>query len=96
MKVNVWNTIQQLSKERGVDTSAIIDAIEESLRVAASKYFSRDEKIQIKFKPEKGELRVYSLKQICKDPQDPASQVMLKLTFHLILWAVSLPKPPNK
>ena len=78
MKVNVWNTIQQLSKERGVETSAIIDAIEESLRVASSKYFSHDEKIQINFKPEKGELRVYSVKQICKDPQDPASQISLE------------------
>ena len=78
MKVNVWNTIQQLSKERGVETSAIINAIEESLRVASSKYFSHDEKIYINFKPEKGELRVYSVKQICKDPKDPALEISLE------------------
>ena len=36
MKVNVWNTILQLSKERGVQPAVIISAIEESLRVASS------------------------------------------------------------
>ena len=49
MKVNVWNTIVQLSKERGVDTSVIIAAITESLRVASRKYFTNDEKINIFF-----------------------------------------------
>ncbi|MQY57938.1 transcription termination factor NusA, partial [bacterium] len=39
MKVNVWNTILQLSKERGVETDVIVSAIEESLQVASSKYF---------------------------------------------------------
>lgn len=78
MKVNVWNTIQLLSKERGVKTSAIVNAIEESLRVASSKYFSNNEKIHINFKPEKGELRVYSVKQICQDPKDLATEISLE------------------
>lgn len=78
MKVNVWNTIQQLSKERGVDPSVIVSAIEESLRVAASQYFSHNEKVIIEFKPEKGDLRVYSIKQICDKPDDPAHQISLK------------------
>ena len=57
MKINVWNTILQLSKERGVEPSVIIAAIEESLRVAASKFFTHGEAVQILFRPEKGELR---------------------------------------
>lgn len=78
MKVNVWNTIQQLSKERGVDTSVIVSAIEESLRVASSKYFSHDEKINVLFDPGKGELRVFSIKQICEDPKDLSSEISLE------------------
>jgi N utilization substance protein A len=77
MKLNVWNTIRQLSKERGVDTAVIISAIEESLKAASSKYFTHDEKINISFLPEKGELRVYTVKKICEKPKDPATEISL-------------------
>jgi N utilization substance protein A len=75
MKVNVWNTILQLSKERDVEPRAIIRAIEESLKVAATRFFTQKENIQIHFKPEKGELRVYAVKRVTDDPQDPAEEL---------------------
>ncbi len=78
MKVNVWNTILQLSKERDVDKQVIINAIKESLKVAASNYFNQNETAHIKFIPEKGELRVYSIKKITKRVTDPASQISLE------------------
>jgi N utilization substance protein A len=78
MKVNVWNTIVQLSRERGVETGVIVNAIKESLRVASSKYFDADEKIEVIFKPEKGDLRVFSTKQIKKSPQNISSEISLE------------------
>jgi N utilization substance protein A len=78
MKVNVWNTIVQLSKERGVETDVIVNAIEESLRVASSKYFNLNEKVEVIFKPEKGDLRVYSTKLIKKKPQDISNEISLE------------------
>ena len=78
MKVNVWNTILQLSKERGLEPALIIKAIEESLRVASSKYFTHNEKIEIFFRPEKGELRVFAVKKIVQQPEDLATEVALK------------------
>jgi N utilization substance protein A len=78
MKVNVWNSILQLSKERGVETDVIVNAIEESLKVASSKYFTQDEKVNISFVPEKGELRVYAIKKISKNPEDLAAEIALE------------------
>jgi len=78
MKVNAWNTIVQLSKERGVETDVIVNAIEESLRVASSKYFNLNEKIEVIFKPEKGDLRVYSTKLIKKNPKDISKEISLE------------------
>ena len=78
MKVNVWNTIVQLSKERGVTTDVIVQAIEESLRVASSKYFTHDEEIHISFRPEKGELRVYTEKRVTDNPKDMATEISLE------------------
>ena len=75
MKVNVWNTILQLSKERGLETDVIVNAIEESLRVASSKYFSHNEQINVIFKPEKGDIRVYSKKRVVKHPEDMSAEI---------------------
>jgi N utilization substance protein A len=77
MKVNVWNTILQLSKERSVDPRVIIQAIEESLRVASAKFFSQKENVQVLFKPEKGELRVFAVKKATEKPKNPAEEISL-------------------
>jgi len=78
MKINVWNTILQLSKERGVEPAVIVNAIEESLRVASTKYFTHNEEIQISFRPEKGELRVYTTKKVTDQPKDLAKEISLE------------------
>jgi transcription termination/antitermination protein NusA len=78
MKINVWNTILQLSKERGVEPAVIISAIEESLRVASANYFSHNEKIVVSFRPEKGELKVYALKRVVEKPQEPGTEISLE------------------
>ena len=77
MKINVWNTIQQLSKERGVNTTVIVNAIKESLRVAATQYFSHNENIKIDLSPEKGQLRVYVVKRVVEKTADLASEISL-------------------
>jgi N utilization substance protein A len=77
MKVNVWNTINQLSKERGVQPRVIIKAIEESLRIAAGKFFNKGEEIVVDFKPEKSELRVYAVKKVVEEVKDPAREISL-------------------
>ena len=68
MKIKVWDTIQQLSKERSLDTDVIVNAIKESLKAASLKYFTNDEKIKVHFKPEKGEIRVYAVKKVKEKP----------------------------
>jgi N utilization substance protein A len=77
MKVNVWNTILQLSKERSVEPRIIIQAIEESLRVASSKFFSQKENVQVLFKPEKGDLRVFAVMRVTESPKNTAEEISL-------------------
>ena len=75
MKINVWNTILQLSKERGVSPKAIVAAIEESLRVATSRFYVNNEDVNISFKPEKGDLRVYCVKTVAEAPADSGREI---------------------
>ena len=60
-----------------MNTTVIISAIEESLKAASSKYFTHNEKINISFLPEKGELRLYTVKKVCEEPKDPATEISL-------------------
>jgi N utilization substance protein A len=78
MKINVWNTILQLSKERSVEPIVIVNAIKESLKVASAQYFSHNEEIHINFTPEKGLLRVFTVKKISDTPKDEALEVSLR------------------
>jgi N utilization substance protein A len=77
MKINVWNTILQISKERGVEPGVIIRAIEESLKVAAARFYTHNETIEVFFKPEKGELRVFARKSVVAEAADPAREISL-------------------
>jgi len=78
MKVNVWNTILQLSRERSVEPKVIVNAIKESLKVASANYFDHNEDIHIDFKPEKGILRVFTVKKICESPREKASEISVE------------------
>jgi N utilization substance protein A len=78
MKVNVWNTILQLSKARDVEPRVIIQAIEESLKAACATHFIQNEDVRILFKPEKGELRVFAVKRIVAEPSDPAVEISIE------------------
>lgn len=77
MKINVWNTILQMSKERGVEPAVIVAAIEESLKVAASKFYRHNEDIRVAFKPERGELRVFALKRVVSKVADEGREIGL-------------------
>lgn len=77
MKINVWNTILQISKERGVEPGVIIRAIEESLKVAATRFYTHNEAIEVFFHPEKGELRVFARKTVVAETGDSAKEISL-------------------
>ena len=84
MKINVWNTILQMSKERSMEPSVIVSAIEESLKAAASKYYTHNELIHVFFRPEKGDLRVYAVKRVVERPDHPAQEISLEEARHLL------------
>jgi N utilization substance protein A len=77
MKINVWNTILQISKERGVEPGVIIRAIEESLKVAAARFYIHNEAVEVHFRPEKGELCVFARKAVVESASDPAREISL-------------------
>ncbi len=78
MPKKLWLIIEQLSRERGVHPSRIVKALEEALIAASSKYFGKDEKINVIFNPEKDELKVFVVKEVVEKPENPATQIPLE------------------
>ncbi len=70
-------TIEQLSKEKGIDPQLVREALEDAMAAAARKYFRTNEDLQARFDSETGTIDIYALKEIVEEVEDPATQMSL-------------------
>src|SRR5579859_3694434 len=52
----LYQTIEQISRDKHIDPSIIVAAIEEAMVVAARKFYKTDEDLRSKFNPETGQV----------------------------------------
>ncbi len=70
-------TIDQLSREKGVDPEIIIAALEDAMVVAARKYYKTAEEMRGQFDRKTGNINVYVVKKVA----DPVTDPVLELTL---------------
>jgi len=70
-------TIDQLSREKGIDPAVIISALEDAMVVAVRKYYRSQEPMRSEFDPESGQLSVYAVRTIVEQVADPDSEISL-------------------
>lgn len=68
---------EYLEREKGISRDIIIEAIEESLRVAARKSVSGASNVTVKIHPKTGDIEVYSEKEIVDAVEVPAQEISL-------------------
>ncbi len=78
MADDLLKNILQISKERGIDPKISFAAIQEALLVVSKKYFHPDAEIQVEIDEELGQIKVYTLKTVVKDVQDPDREIAWK------------------
>jgi len=71
-------TIDQLSREKGVDPEIIIAALEDAMVVAARKYYKTGEELRAQFDRKSGNLSVYGVKKVADPVTDPALEMTLE------------------
>ncbi len=71
-------TIEQISKEKGIDPLVIYQALEEAMVVAARKFFKTGEDLQASYDPETGTIEVYAVREIVETVEDPDTQMSLE------------------
>jgi N utilization substance protein A len=71
-------TIEQISREKGIDAQIVREALEDALVAAAKKYFRTEEDLRARFDPEGGTIDVFAVKKIVEEVGDPLTEMSLE------------------
>jgi transcription termination/antitermination protein NusA len=73
----LYQTIEQISREKHIDPQIIVAAIEDAMVVAARKYYKTEEDIRSKFNPETGQVDVFSVRMVVEEVADPLREISI-------------------
>jgi transcription termination/antitermination protein NusA len=71
-------TIDILSREKGIDPQVIISAMEEAVAAAARKHFKTGQDFHARYNPETGEVDLFALMTVVDEIQDPSTEITLQ------------------
>jgi N utilization substance protein A len=74
----LYQTIDQLSREKGIDPSVIIAAVEDAILVATRKYYKSTEDLESHFNKETGAIEVFAVKKVVEEVADPVRELTLE------------------
>ncbi|MBZ5720882.1 MAG: transcription termination factor NusA [Acidobacteriia bacterium] len=81
MASELYNTIDALSREKGIDPQIVVSAVEDAIVVATRKYYKTQENLRAELDKETGKIRAYAVKTVVESPEqieDPLLQVTLE------------------
>jgi len=73
----LFQTIEQISREKHIEPEIIVAAIEDAMVVAARKYYRTEEDLRSKFNPETGAVDVFSVHTVVEEVADPTREISL-------------------
>src|SRR5260370_17663858 len=80
MASELYNTIDALSREKGIDPQIVVSAVEDAIVVATRKYYKTQENLRAQLDKDTGKIRAFAVKTIVEAPEqveDPVLQVTL-------------------
>ena len=81
MASELYNTIDALSREKGIDPQIVVSAVEDAIVVATRKYYKTQENLRAELDKESGKIRAFAVKTVVENPEqveDPVLQVTLE------------------
>jgi N utilization substance protein A len=73
----LYQTIDQLSREKGIDPQIIISAVEDAILVATRKYYKSNEDLRSHFNKDTGTVEVHAVKKVVEEVVDPNLEISL-------------------
>src|ERR1700730_7174978 len=80
MASELWNRIEALSREKGIDPPIVGRAAEDAIVVATRKYYNSQETLRAQLDKDTGKIRAFAVKTIVETPEqieDPNLQVTI-------------------
>jgi N utilization substance protein A len=77
MATELQQMIEVVAKDKGIDSSIVIGAIEDAYLAAARKVFKTDEDLRTRFNTETGQVELYAVRQIVVDVTAPPREIAL-------------------
>ena len=74
----LFQTIDQISREKGIDPQIVIDAIEDAIVVASRKYFKTDEELRSRLNPDTGEVEVFAVRKVVEQVEDETLEISIE------------------
>src|SRR5512133_3021732 len=103
MASELYNTIDALSREKGIDPQIVVTAVEDAIVVATRKYYKTQENLRAELDKESGQIRAFIVKQVVETPElveDPLNQLTLDQARKLdpnaeVGGEIRIPKPTD-
>ncbi len=80
MASELYNVIDALSREKGIDPQIVVSAVEDAIVVATRKYYKTQENLRAELDKESGQIRAYAVRTIVEDAdhiEDTNAQITL-------------------
>ena len=80
MASELYNTIDALSREKGIDPQIVVSAVEDAIVVATRKYYKSQENLRAQLDKDTGKIRAFAVKTIVEaseQVEDPNLQITL-------------------
>ncbi|MEX2263102.1 MAG: transcription termination factor NusA [Bryobacteraceae bacterium] len=73
----IYQSIELLSKEKGIDPQIVVDAVKDAMLVAARKHFRSNEDYVAELNDRTGGIELYAVKKVVETVTDPAKEMTL-------------------
>jgi N utilization substance protein A len=73
----IFQSIEMLSKEKGIDSSIVLNAVKDALLLAAKKHFRTNEDYVADLDPKSGAIKLYAVKKVVDEVTDAAHEIKL-------------------
>ncbi len=97
---SIYQSIEILSKEKGIDAQIVLDAVKDAMLIAARKHFRTVENYEAEFDDKSTGLKLYAVKTVADPVVDPALEMTLSEARRVdpvaeIGTIVRIPKPTD-
>ena len=74
---SIFESIEILSKEKGIDPQIVINAVKDAMLVAARKQFRTNEDLAAEVDPKTDKIHIFVVKRVVEEVQDPVNELTL-------------------